>query len=66
MWWGFTACEADVLAIVSFFDFCICVGILELCILFLVEDRSEVEKSLAGGLYCSCLMWWSWNLCGLL
>ncbi len=49
-----------------FFDFCICVGILELCILLLVEDRSEVEKSLAGGLYCSCLMWCSWDLCGLL
>ena len=66
VWCGFTACEADVLAIVSFFDFCICVGILELCILMLVEDLSEVGKSLAGGLYGPCLMCWRWNLCGLL
>ncbi len=56
VWCGFTACDADVLAIVSFCDFCIFVGILELCILMLVEDLSEVGKSLAGRLYGPCLM----------
>ncbi len=41
-------------AIVLFCDLGCGVGILELCILMLVEDLSEVGKSLAGVLYGCC------------
>ncbi len=63
VWCDFTVCDADVCAIISFCDLGRGVGILELCILMLVEDLSEVGKSLAGVLYGCCLMCWRWTLC---
>jgi hypothetical protein len=51
-----------VCVIVSFCGLGSDVCILELCILMLVEDLSEVGKSLAGGLY-GCCLWGGGVIC---
>ncbi len=63
VWWDFTACDADVCALVSLCGLGGDVCILGLCTLMLVEDLRELGTSLAGGLYGCCLMCWWCNLC---